>query len=1422
MNTFSFFFIGLVTSLVFTSDGFTQSLDVPVSGAQPKSFSTSGDNLGFLQNSVNLFSGQVQFSLPIASIAGRSGVSYTLAFSYSSKVKSQAETWNREAPTGVLGLGWVFSTPKIVVDHKGTGTREDDTFYLVEGGSTSQLFYDGLDGSDWKFYPKAYQFWQIKYNPAAEIWTIIKEDGTKYIYGDQSSSRKTVQYVVKWGNWIGNSGNYNGQQQQASAWNLSEISDLWNDKLTFEYIEDYDFIGGVQSQTVASYLKEVKNALGEKITLTYQVKLNNELIPGSSNYGTEYIDPHGVYSRGHQDNFESRYIEMVTQYDAANQKIEEVKMSYDFLGTGEMVKRLLNSITSYNSLGEASQPYIFSYEKNFDDQSNTYNTGALREVTAPTKGSVNFTYQMKSLENTSRDYFVDKVDNSSGIYTEPQFWFGDDFVVMSRRLKPGPNADWPSTPHSAAQQPVILDVFTWDGGKWIRKSLGSLQNVTLSGSPIKKQDFQVVVGRDFIATLNRWGTTNRYDLSLFKKNDDLPGEWYSETIVCSRVNDPGTAPYINLGDDPKLLAGDSFVLVGAKTSKFFVFEWRGARWGSWNANISSEPHYYSAASNYFVMHDRNGRFGVDIIEFRVKNKGGQWQTFTVPAGTSFNSTSSDSYWYASNSFAVVMAANNNEFIYTWDENFSNFKRFDTGIGIDDTSPVIIRGPLVLMTAPGNVSDKGYAFRYDGQVWKPSGTLNYFGQAVGLRNLFSVGEDFIYRPYASFPSSGTIYYSYVREFDVSLRQWKTDANVGPRNSNNYASIAGNNFLMCDGRVYFRNTSGTFGSATDTELASFLTNAKYASRPVSAGYDFIAYSFPPNDSGQPYDGGTKLVMLKNGQIQSQITRSATDSGLDPNTFSETIFDAIHSVSGFVMVPSPQVSGNTIVTFFASTNEIYQQNSRRFKLYRKVGNNIAGSLTDFVAVKVTTNDGQTSNFTTYDYITGTATTDASGTNFQFNEVRAIPGSTNPIPSSPNDYVSASVPFGYTKSFFMNGKASSELGSAATYPVVVGMQDYFKKLTGAAYKSLIYNSSNALVASTATDYGHSYWNQYSESASFYVRPSFTVTEKDGIKDQTQMIYNSKGQIDWEITARLSSSGSIIEQLKNEYAYYWQFYDANLTNLLSPLVYKRYLVDNNYVDVAGTRWKNWGASNTPAPYDNYRWVGPSLAGWTSDPNQTPSSEWQFLSKVNTRDPVSGAVIEEQKKGGLVESILLDEFKRFPVAVVSNASLNELGYCGFEDTATGNFTWSDGTITSGDSKTGNRFFKLGPAGITKSGLNSSVKYTLSFWAKSSGGSVIIDGVGTVNLGTLSQWTLFEFNVTGLASCNVRRSGAIEVQVDDVRFLPSNARMSTSTYHPVFGKTSDTDANHNTVFYEFDSFGKPKFVRDQDKNIVRHVFSNIRY
>src|SRR5690606_2831032 len=103
-------------------------------------------------------------------------------------------------------------------------------------------------GSYYVYETKNYQFWRIKYYyDISEIngstsygngpnkWEITKEDGTKYIYGDKNSGRNTLQYTVRWKNWIGSSAQLDGQSQLVHAWNLSEIVSLWNNRITFEY-----------------------------------------------------------------------------------------------------------------------------------------------------------------------------------------------------------------------------------------------------------------------------------------------------------------------------------------------------------------------------------------------------------------------------------------------------------------------------------------------------------------------------------------------------------------------------------------------------------------------------------------------------------------------------------------------------------------------------------------------------------------------------------------------------------------------------------------------------------------------------------------------------------------------------------------------------------------------------------------------------------------------------------------------------------------------------------------------------------------------------------------------------------------------------------------------------------------------------------
>ncbi|MGN6490672.1 MAG: hypothetical protein ACTHLE_01650 [Agriterribacter sp.] len=57
-------------------------------------------------------------------------------------------------------------------------------------------------------------------------------------------------------------------------------------------------------------------------------------------------------------------------------------------------------------------------------------------------------------------------------------------------------------------------------------------------------------------------------------------------------------------------------------------------------------------------------------------------------------------------------------------------------------------------------------------------------------------------------------------------------------------------------------------------------------------------------------------------------------------------------------------------------------------------------------------------------------------------------------------------------------------------------------------------------------------------------------------------------------------------------------------------------------------------------------------------------------------------------------------------------------------------------------------------------------------------------------------------------------IDEVRVYPVDALMSTYTYKPLIGMTSQIDPSGRATFYEYDGFGRLKLIRDQDKNVIK--------
>lgn len=148
--------------------------------------------------------------------------------------------------------------------------------------------------------------------------------------------------------------------------------------------------------------------------------------------------------------------------------------------------------------------------------------------------------------------------------------------------------------------------------------------------------------------------------------------------------------------------------------------------------------------------------------------------------------------------------------------------------------------------------------------------------------------------------------------------------------------------------------------------------------------------------------------------------------------------------------------------------------------------------------------------------------------------------------------------------------------------------------------------------------------------------------------------------------------------------------------------------------------------------------------------------------------------------------KTYVVATATNAKVNEIFFTSFE--------YGADLGNASDSHTGLKC-KTGGFSKTLTGITSNKIYLLTYWSKS-GGVWSYNSV-TVNQGESNSYTI---NISG--------------QVDDVRFFPAGAEMTTYTYQPLVGIASVSDPNSVPTYFEYDSFGRLITVRDAKRQIVK--------
>ena len=198
-----------------------------------------------------------------------------------------------------------------------------------------------------------------------------------------------------------------------------------------------------------------------------------------------------------------------------------------------------------------------------------------------------------------------------------------------------------------------------------------------------------------------------------------------------------------------------------------------------------------------------------------------------------------------------------------------------------------------------------------------------------------------------------------------------------------------------------------------------------------------------------------------------------------------------------------------------------------------------------------------------------------------------------------------------------------------------------------------------------------------------------------------------------------------------------------------------------------------------------------------------------------GNLLEQFKLSDVKHDYIWDYAHNYPIAEVINGDSSSIAYTSFEADGSGNWAISSSQRDSiTPTITGNLSYNLGNGTITNGILLTNTRsYIISYW--SNHGSYSITGTSNLKQGRSAtingvQWTYYEHSISGVSSVTISGSG----NIDELRLFPQGAQMTTSTFLPLIGISSQCDVNNHIQYFEYDGLNRLKAIRDQDRNIIK--------
>ena len=202
-------------------------------------------------------------------------------------------------------------------------------------------------------------------------------------------------------------------------------------------------------------------------------------------------------------------------------------------------------------------------------------------------------------------------------------------------------------------------------------------------------------------------------------------------------------------------------------------------------------------------------------------------------------------------------------------------------------------------------------------------------------------------------------------------------------------------------------------------------------------------------------------------------------------------------------------------------------------------------------------------------------------------------------------------------------------------------------------------------------------------------------------------------------------------------------------------------------------------------------------------------------NPSSGNISEQTKTNDITKSYLWDYHNSYLIAEATNTNNNNIAYTSFESDGSGNWTISTALRDASSALTGKKSYNLSNGQISKSNLDISKTYIASYWSKN--GAQNINGTPAISGRIFGAWTYYEHRIVNPEPGTITVSGS--GVIDELRLYPEKSLMTTYSYEPLIGITSQCDANNRLSYYEYDALNRLSLIRDQDNNIIKKICYN---